>query len=445
MNGTPAARNVRADFEPRGPCGKQTRMQWRTHGSSALRPKSEPGDARLSRTPFAQLPGLAIAGTGIALLGLVVFANSAWFDRHFLPDFFMPRSRQLAIVTALRLMAVLFGLILVLIGRTCVRRGGEKRQLRRLASKTAIVAGVCVSSILTTELILRTRTWHAAQFHNSQEPRRIADPYLGWVFQPNHHGRKLVAGRRIDFAIDALGYRVGGPSQKVDYTLPAVIFSGESVMAGDGLQWRDAIPAQVGDRLHIQPVDIAVNGYSTDQSHMRLAAELPRFACPVAVVSIFMPSFLERNLNIDRPHLDRELRWHPARPGWRLAGLAQTVLHYRGEAEIQRGIATTRAVLVASQRLARSRGAIPLLIVPEFTPETPVESSLRKRVLDDGGLDYVAVPVDSRFRIPGEMHPDAHGAAIIAAAVTNKLEAAGLPAAVNSGNQGRRQCRRPDY
>ena len=227
-----------------------------------MRPKSEPGDARLSRTPFAQLPGLAIAGTGIALLGLVVFANSAWFDRHFLPDFFMPRSRQLAIVTALRLMAVLFGLILVLIGRTCVRRGGEKRQLRRLASKTAIVAGVCVSSILTTELILRTRTWHAAQFHNSQEPRRIADPYLGWVFQPNHHGRKLVAGRRIDFAIDALGYRVGGPSQKVDYTLPAVIFSGESVMAGDGLQWRDAIPAQVGDRLHIQPVDIAVNGYS---------------------------------------------------------------------------------------------------------------------------------------------------------------------------------------
>src|SRR5258706_10935289 len=129
-----------------------------------------------------------------------------------------------------------------------------------------------------------------------------------------------------------------------------------------------------------------------------------------------MPDFLERNLNIDRPHLDRELRWHPARIGWQLVALAQTVLHYRSQEEIARGIAMTRTVLLASQALARSRGAVPLTIVPVFTPEAPVEAALRRRVLDGAGLEYLTIAVDSRLRIAGDAHPDARGAAMIAAA-----------------------------
>ena len=435
-------RNSAVSSEPQRPCRKQTGMQWSTRGLVATRTVPNAGDARLSRLAYRRLLGLALACTGFAILGFAWQGDTTWFDRHFLPNFFIPRPRQLAVGAMLRLLAVLLGLTLVMLGAAATRWHGEARRLHHMVATAAILAAVFASAVLTAELILRTRTWRAAQFHNRQEPRRIADPYLGWKFEPKHHGYKQVAGRRIDFAIDADGHRVAEPSQQMDFALPSVIFSGESVMAGDGLQWRETIPARVAERLHLQPATIAVNGYSTDQAHMRLAAELPRFACPVAVVSIFMPSFLDRNLNVDRPHLDRDLGWHPARPGWRLAALAQDVLHYRSSAEIEQGIRMTRAVLAASKALALSHGAVPILITPQFTPETLVESAIRKRVLDDGGLDHVTVPVDSRFRIPGDMHPNAHGAALIAAAVSIRLEAAGLTAAITKGNQGGRRCQR---
>lgn len=271
----------------------------------------------------------------------------------------------------------------------------------------------------------------------------MADPRLGWVFAPSHHGRERVSGRWIDYATDRHGYRAADTLTAIDPKLPTIVFSGESVMVGDGLQWQDSIAGQVVRQLGIQTANLAVNGYSTDQSYTRLRAELPRFSCPVAVVTLFMTGFLDRNLNDDRPHLDRDLRWHPAHQGWRLAALAQRVVPFRDARAIEDGIAMTRAVLGSTAALARSRGAVPILAVPAFMPETAAERTLRRRILDGAGLDYLLVPLNSRWRLTGDMHPDARGASAIANAITKRLEAYQIGNQSNSGKRGRNQCGTP--
>ena len=80
-----------------------------------------------------------------------------------------------------------------------------------------------------------------------------------------------------------------GGDTHVNTDLPAVLFTGESIIAGYGLNWDESIPAQAGAALKTQSVNMAVFGYANDQAYLRLAAELPRFRKPVAVVSLFIP------------------------------------------------------------------------------------------------------------------------------------------------------------
>jgi hypothetical protein len=98
------------------------------------------------------------------------------------------------------------------------------------------------------------------------------------------------------------------------------------------------------------------------------------------------------------------------------------MVRYRSEAEIDRGIATTRRILLATIALVRSRHGQPIIVVPQYMPEDPTERAVRRRVLDEAGLPYVQVRLDPRWRIETDRHPDARGARAIAAAVLQRLE-----------------------
>src|SRR5262249_60609579 len=89
----------------------------------------------------------------------------------------------------------------------------------------------------------------------------------------------------------------------------------------------------------------------------------------------------------------------------------------RGEA----GVLRTGAVLAAAADLARSRGATPLVVVPQFGDEAPVERRLRQRILDEGGIGYVRADLDPSWHLSWDRHPDARGAHAIAAAVAERL------------------------
>jgi hypothetical protein len=240
------------------------------------------------------------------------------------------------------------------------------------------------------------------------------------VLTPTRVGRSTVGGRTVEYAIDSAGDRVRGLDEPVDSTRPTLVFAGESVLFGEGLTWEESIPAQTGAIAGLQSANIAVHGYGTDQIYMRLARELPRFQRPVAVIAIFMTELFGRNLDHDRPYLAPGLAWQPAQHTSRLTALARLVVPYRRDATVEAGVALTREALRAIVHLAQSRGAIPLVVIPQFGPEDPAQQALRKRVvLDD--IPYVLVPLDAGWRLPWDRHPNARAAQVIAAAVAARL------------------------
>jgi hypothetical protein len=358
------------------------------------------------------------ASAGLGLLAWAIVADQQWFDSHFLPAFFVSRDVYVRGEWLGRIAAALFGFALALVVRPRVGRFVARRPALVLSIGAAVVL-----AFATSELILRQLHLHAAAEEPfGQEPRRRLDPRLGWSFVPSRAVRHADARREIEYAFDAQGHRVRRLDEPVDPARPTLLFTGESTMVGEGLNWDESIPAQVGALLGVQSANLAVSAYATDQAYLRLQSELPQFRDPRAVVTLFAPALFDRNMDDDRPHLGPGLVWLPATERWRLLEILRLAVRYRKEETIERAIAMTRDVLRATCELARSRGAVPLVVVPQFLPESQEEQSLRHRILDDSGLPVERVELDPGWRIPGDGHPDVRAARTIAGAIAARLQ-----------------------
>jgi len=346
-----------------------------------------------------------------------IAANQAWFDAHFLPSFWYSREEMIETEQHARMAVAVAGIAIVLFARRRVARAIAKEPLYLLTTSMAIAL-----AFGATELFLRTRhIMAAAEVEPRFEPRRHLDARLGWLFDPARVAYDPHLGERYEYAFDRNGYRVPSPGATVDFEQPAIVFDGESMMFGEKLDWEDTIPAQTSALLGIPAANISVSGFATDQQYLRLAAELPRFRHPIAVVTLFAPAIFDRNLDDDRPHLGPGLVWHPAARQWRLTMLARRLIGYRGAAAIEDGITTTRQALAATVALARARGAVPLIVVPNFGDEEPRLRELRRRILDDAHLPYVFVRLNPDDRIENDGHPDGDGARAIAEAIARTL------------------------
>lgn len=361
---------------------------------------------------------IVVAGFALLLLGRALAADQAWFDRHFLPVFIIQRPVMIAVEQGVRGFVILTSIMLLLVFR---------RPLALFLSR-ATVGGVLrvvlavALALGTAELILRV---HPLQAHDADplelEPRRQSDPLLGWKFAASRSVVAREAGRAVPYSFDAAGYRVPAPNTKVDVARPTLIFTGESIMLGFGLAWEETIPARAGALLGIQSANLAVSDYSNDQSYLRLAAELPRFHKPVAVVTLFMPSLFDRNLLDNRPRLGPGRVGQSPQQHWRLAALLHWLIPYRSAATIDEGIVRTRDSLGALVHLACARGAQPLIVVPQFGEASSVEEALQHRIFDQASLPYVRVKLDPAWHLSGDAHPDARGARAIAEAVAARL------------------------
>ena len=356
-----------------------------------------------------------VALTGIGLIFLAVFLTQSWFDRHLLPSFYLMRRWYVFLESASRVVLALVGVFLLVVARPIGRLAAERPSALIAAAIAAVLA--IVAGHLTLTWRHPSSDWRLG----SVEPLRRPDPRLGWTFVPGREGHKTVGGRSISFAFDAAGYRVRSVNEPVDPRRPTILFAGESVMAGEGLNWDETIPAQVGALMGVQSANLAVHGFATDQSYLRIESELPRFRHPVALVTLFMTALLGRNLDDSRPHLGPGLIWLPAVRHTRLMSLATLIVPFRRETTVERGIAVTSEVLHATAALATARGATPLIVVPQFNREDEVERRFRQRILDDTGLPYVFVEFDHGWRIPGDLHPNAFTARRIAMAIADRL------------------------
>jgi hypothetical protein len=360
---------------------------------------------------------MLVALLGIGLVLLAILLTRSWFDHHLLPSFYVMRRWYLFLQSSARVALALVGLLLLVVVRPRIGRLAVEQPFALVTGTIAAVLAIGAGH-LALEWQRSSTTWLLA----SVEPLRQPDPRLGWTFVPNREGRKTVGGRTISFAFDAAGYRVRSLGDPVDPARPTIIFAGESVMVGEGLEWDETIPAQVGALMSVQSANLAVNGYATDQSYLRVASELPRFQRPVAIVMLVMTALLGRNLDDNRPHLGPGLTWQPAVQHSRLMSLATLIVPFRRERTVERGIATTREVLRATAALGRARGATPLIVVPQFNREDTVERTFRRAILDDAGLPYVFLEFDDGWRIPGDLHPNAATARGIAVAIAERLQ-----------------------
>jgi hypothetical protein len=373
--------------------------------------------------PRARAVEVGIAVIGIALVACAVGARQTWLDRHFLPSFFLPRYWYVLIETAVRISLGAVGLLLAVVVRSRLACVIVKHPADVVRIVVAIVLALAAGEWVMRHVHLGPTEWLSSE----EEPRRLPDERLGWVLMPARTGHASIGGRGIDYAIDPAGYRVRRVDDPVDPARPTLVFAGESVMFGEGLQWDETIPAQVGARLGMPVANLAIHGYSSDQAYLRLEQELPRFQHPIAVVSLFMTALFGRNLDEDRPHLGPGLVWLPAQTSTRLASLIHLIVPFRADRTVERGTGVTRAVLHATVGLARARGARPLIVVPQFGPEDRAEEALRRRVLDEG-LPYVLVVVDTDWRLAWDRHPNARAAGVIADAIAARLRDAAFQA-----------------
>jgi len=226
---------------------------------------------------------LVVVVLGLALLGWAAAADTHWLDRHVLPDFYTPRERQVLILNLLRGAAAALGLALVFVVRPWAGRKLTDTTSARLAYDVAPMALAVALSLAASEFLLSRLPWLGTQeVPAPREPLRQRDPRLGWVFVPSREGVGRLGGRDIAYAFDAEGHRVRRLGDQVDYARPTILFTGESVMVGHGLTWEESLPAQVEALTGVQSANLAVEGYATDQSYLRLRDEQADFRRPVA-------------------------------------------------------------------------------------------------------------------------------------------------------------------
>ncbi len=375
-----------------------------------------------SRVAVRAVAFLALAAPAAGLVWFAAIAKEAWFERHIVvPAYRLPPPGWA--LPALRTGAAVLGLALA----ACAVAAGR----RATAGGAARVAAALALSLCACELVLR---WMRRPEPEMPDPRLewilgAPDARTGWAFVPNRtmdlprRGRQRIAR----YAIDAHGDRAPSQDWVEDPQAPTLLLTGESTAVGHGLQWPDTVAAQLSEKLRMQVVNVAEGGYGSDQAHLRAVDALPRFAHPLAVVTLVLPVQLHRNIQDDHPRLvvrDGALVVEPAsRSPFRLRQVFVDEIPYLSERDLERSLTLTREILHATADAARARGAWPLFVVPCIGPQRPAEARpeafVVSALLDD--LPHVVVDIEPAELIPFDGHPDRAGAARIADAIAGAL------------------------
>jgi hypothetical protein len=334
----------------------------------------------------------------LALLASSWRCDEAWFDRHvFLPQqFFIAASH--GIVVVFRVLSASLAAVLLLVV-PFLPRGASGRRL--------LIA--VLLTLPVTELVLRWRMHHLvrAELIAAMDALTSPHPRYGVTFNPSMDRFQLLAGRQIRFRTDLDRRRVGEVA--VDPSLPTLVFTGESAVAGFGLQWEETFPALLGTRLQQQIVNLASPAYRIEQSLLRLQDELPKLAHPVAVIGMFMPGLLGRSLVARRE----------GGGVFRGSGFYRLWTHlYWSDAALDEAMRSVGRALRQMAALAAARGARCIFVVTGQTPQWMVHS-----LLEVPGLDFVVIDLPEN-ELLAEGHPGPQGSIRIADALEARLRAA---------------------
>lgn len=317
---------------------------------------------------------------------------------------------------------------------------GAAPEPARSSRRNDRIAAAAALALVTSDLVLRWKLKPPPPPKPllNYEPESEGDPKYVYRAIRSHVTERHVGDKVLRFFIDANGYRRQSLDDVVDFARPTILFTGESVASGFGLNYEETYPFMVGEQLGVQAVNVAVQGYSSDWAYMRLSEELPRFQQPIATVTLVHHMLVDRTMWPDRPHWivgdDGTKTLIPRKDddGWLarspLLGLFSNLYHS------DEGLRRMRSYIRATARETRARGGFPLFVLTNCgTPCLPDEtgaSSIDHTLFD--GLDVIHVRVDMTDDVFDWSigHPNRVGQAKIAEAIEKVLREHGVQTAL---------------
>jgi lysophospholipase L1-like esterase len=370
---------------------------------------------------------------GIAWLVIAWRANLRWCERHMMPFYFaltpdLVRSAHLWRCTAFLIGVVFVGVLRPIIGRWVQKLGGRE------ALATSARYGVAIFFALgVSELGMRHFNWpRASAAEQIPAELRIAQPdnRYGWVFVGPGRTEIHRDNRVVNYDINADHNRASAVTDLPDPSKPTILFAGESITAGFGLEWDETFPALVGAALDAQVVNLGMHAYANTQSFARLADALPRFEHPIAIISMFLASILMRMDSYDHPHLvfhadDTFDLFPPPHPFWKdlhLLQVAANLVPYNPHAD--ETLALAAKIFKRTADLANARGAKIIFVGPRFG-ESRGDAYLIDELFTKQSLPFLDVDVGPE-RLPNDVHPAQAGTRKIADAIVAALAKDGI-------------------
>ncbi len=378
---------------------------------------------------------LLVVALVAALLVTAYRIDRQWISRHvtllngppYTPEAWTSGGRGLLVILAA---LVVLGLRPALIAIV------SKGSLAGLARPTVPALLAIAASAVTVEAVLGWMQPKALRGPAVYPQYSAPHPRYGWTGQPSSTITVRVSGRESFLAFNREGVRVRNQEDEPDPALPTILFTGESIALGFGLEYAETYPALIAERRGVQCVNLAAPAYGSDQAYLRLIDAMPRFEHLVATVTVFIPLQLGRNLHDDKPRLilgpTGELEFVAAATGFlsrlRIRELLWNRLPYLGDRAIDRTLTLTSAILRETSIRTRARGAVPLFVIPSHGPDRALsehpEAWVLRALFVQQELPFILVDIPPDQLLNGDYHPGPRGDETIAAAILEALPSA---------------------
>jgi hypothetical protein len=375
---------------------------------------------------------IIVSAFGLACVALAWRADFRWCERYMMQFFWANTPALVRKALFWRIAGFAIGIAILAILRPIVGRWVEKRGGREALASCARYGVAIFLALGTSEMALRILKLPRQPTIADVAPELcIAQPdeRYGWVFVGPIEQHFHRDGRVVDYAINRDHNRAKSVDDLPDRSKPTILFTGESITAGFGLEWDETFPALVGTALDTQVVNLGVHAYGNHQSFARLADALPSFEHPIAVVSLYLPSILLRLDSDSHPqmvfHDDTFSLVPPPHPFWKrlhLAQVATDLVTYDPHAD--ETLALAAKIFKATADRARARGAQVIFVGPRFG-EPRGDAYLIDELFTQQGLPFLDVDVGSD-RLPNDVHPTQAGDKKIADAIVAALAKDGV-------------------
>jgi len=367
-----------------------------------------------------------------ALLVVAYRIDPEWISRHVTMLNVWPEQDARAWSFGARAVLLLLAALVALVLRPVLMFASRKASIAGLKRWTVPVLLATAASAVALELYIGWREASLQAMRTVYQRRGVDDPHYGWVWGTYSAATERIDGRDTHWAFNREGYRVRSQDDEPDPARPTILFTGESIVAGSGLDYAETFPALIAARRGVQCVNLAVNAYGSDQAYLRLIDAMPRFQRLVATVTVFIPVMLGRNLHDDKPRLvlgsTGDLEFVPPATGFlsdlQIRKLFWNRLPYIGDRAIDRTLTLTAAILRETSIRTRAHGATPLFLVPSIGPERTLdehpEAWILRALFVQQGIPFILVDIPPDQMLE-DHHPGPRGDETIAAAILAAL------------------------